>query len=699
MNHPHTNRLSKEKSPYLLQHAHNPVDWFPWGDEAFEKARAEIKPVLLSIGYSTCHWCHVMERECFENEEVARLMNETVVAIKVDREERPDVDALYMKTVMLTTGHGGWPLNVFLTPDKKPFHGGTYYPPQPRHGMPSFPQLLGAIGEAWKNRRSEVEASAGKLVNLLLQTEPAASETSIKPDLEPVLLGAQTFRGAFDSRHGGFGRAPKFPRPSTLTFLLRASARLRWNGQKNAADETQAMVEKTLDEMARGGMHDQLGGGFHRYSVDERWLVPHFEKMLYDQALLLSAYVEAWQLTKKSEYAGTMRDIVECVLRDLTHPDGGFFSGEDADSEGVEGKFWVFTDAEFREVIGGETADQDRLALWFGVIPAGNFEHGLNILHQPRRLDDFLIDETVTAEEFLPRAAAAKAKLFAHREKRIRPHRDDKVLSGWNGLMIAALARAGGALGEPRWIAAAEKAMAFIERNLTRNGRLLRTWRDGEGKIGAFLEDHAAIGLASLELYQATFAPAHLRRAREAAKSLLARFWDDARGGFFDSADDAEALLVRQKESYDGATPAGNSLAAAFLLKLGRLTGQEEFTRWGEKCVAAFYPALAGEPTSHPEMLQALDFSLGPVREIVIAGDPGAAETKSLLSVVRQNWQPNSVIALRPVDPQALEEISALIPFIKQQLPPGAGAWAFVCENQACQKPVNSDEELRKLLG
>ncbi len=471
------------------------------------------------------------------------------------------------------------------------------------------------------------------------------------------------------------------------------------NGQKNAADETQAMVEKTLDEMARGGMHDQLGGGFHRYSVDERWLVPHFEKMLYDQALLLAAYLEAWQLTKKSEYAETIRDIAECVLRDLTHPDGGFFSGEDADSEGVEGKFWVFTEPEFREVIGGGTKDQDRLALWFGVVPQGNFEHGLNILHQPRRLDEFLADEAVTAEQFLPLVAAAKAKLFTFREKRIRPHRDDKVLAGWNGLMIAALARAGAALGEPRWIAAAEKAMGFIDTNLTRNGRLLRTWRDGEGKIGGFLEDHAAVGFASTELYQATFNPAHLRRARETAKTLLARFWDDARGGFFDSADDAEALLLRQKEIYDGATPAGNSLAAAFLLKLGRLTGQEEFVQWGEKCISAFYPALAGEPTSHPEMLQALDFFLGPTREIVITGAPEAADTKVLLDAVRQSWQPNSVIALRPVDPQALEEISALIPFIKQQAPPGAGAWVFVCENQSCQKPVNSVKELEKLLG
>ncbi len=691
----HTNRLANETSPYLLQHAHNPVDWFPWGEEAFQKAIAENKPVLVSIGYSTCHWCHVMERESFENEEIAALMNEKAVCIKVDREERPDLDALYMKTAMLMTGRGGWPLNVWVDHEKRPFHAGTYYPPQSRGGMPSWPQVVGAISEAWRARPNDIARAASELTSALHAAEAAPSAAG-EPTPAPLAVAGAVFARAFDPLHGGFGRAPKFPRPSVLTLLLRL-----WRGRSRAPGapargEILAMVERTLDGMARGGMHDQLGGGFHRYSTDAKWLVPHFEKMLYDQALLLQAYCEAWQATGKDEYAEVCRAIVRYVLRDLTHEGGAFFSGEDADSEGVEGKFWCFTAKELRDLLGEK--EGSLIARWFGFSEEGNFEHGMNILHRPVALREFCRVEGIAEKEFLARLERAEELLFTVREKRVRPHRDDKILTGWNGLMIAALTRAGAALDEPGWIEAAEKAAQFIDRELLKHGRLLRTWREGGAKIGAFLEDHAPLAAAHLALYEATFDPAHLKRARALARTLLDKFSDPAGGALFDCADDAELLPVRQKELYDGAQPAGNSVAALVFIRLGRLTGDEALAKAGERIVRAMITRLEAEPASHPEMLQALALLLAPPMEIVIAGDLAADETDALLREIRRRFLPDAVVALRPHDPAARAATKNEIPALAALTPPGGGAWAFLCANYACRRPVDSADALAKQL-
>ncbi len=700
-----TNRLIHEKSPYLLQHAHNPVDWFPWGDEAFAKAKAENKPVLLSIGYSTCHWCHVMERECFENEAIAQLMNEHLVAIKLDREERPDIDAIYMKVAMMTSGHGGWPLNVFLTPDRRPFHAGTYYPPQPRGGMPSWPQVIQAVSEAWKNRQDEIGRAAGEITAHLKKSEAMNEHSVERTELNdaPIREGAEWFARAFDARHGGFGRAPKFPRPSVLTFLLRAAssggAGSGGASKKNASANSLhliGMVARTLDAMAQGGIHDQLGGGFHRYSTDSQWLTPHFEKMLYDQALLMQAYLEAWQLTGNEDYAAVCRDIAGYLLRDLTHPEGGFFCGEDADSEGVEGKFWVFTCNELRELLG--EADGNLLARWFGASEEGNYEHATNILHRPIHLETFITAEKIEREEFLATLRRAHEVLFRHRESRVRPHRDDKILSGWNGLMIAQLARAGAALNEPRWIAAARKAAEFIQNKLSRDGKPLHTWRDGEGKIGAFLDDVAAMGGAWLELYQASFDPSCLARARALAQHLIQEF-AAADGSFYDTANSAESLLVRPRESYDGAQPSGNALAANFLIRLGRLIGDETLTQAGESVVRAFLPRLNSDPTSLPEMAQALWLLTNPPMEIVVAGDPDSAEAHALLQEIRRRFLPAALLACRPDDPAARAAATHQIPALESQRPStGPGAWIFVCANYSCQQPVNDLRELITVL-
>src|SRR5262245_14632973 len=614
----HTNRLANEKSPYLLQHAHNPVDWYPWGSEAFDRAKRENKPIFLSIGYSTCHWCHVMERESFENEEVAKVLNKLFVCIKVDREERPDIDQIYMTAVMRLTGNGGWPMTVFLTPDLKPFYGGTYYPPEDRGGRPGLPRLAETIADAWANKHEDVLTSA-RLLSADLAPDPKGSEGGAVPTVELLKTTDAQLARAFDTEHGGFGGAPKFPRSHVLSLMLRI-----W--KRTGDPGTLARVEKTLHEMDKGGIHDHLGGGFHRYSVDDRWLVSHFEKMLYDQAILARTYLEAYRVTKRPAYAATARDIFEYVLRDMRAPEGGFYSAEDADSEGEEGKFYVWTPADLEKALGEE--DAALFARTYGVTEAGNFEHGWSILH----LDP---DAKPAAPEIEARLAKARSTLLAVRSKRVRPHLDDKVLTDWNGLMIGALAEGASTLGEPRYAEAAAKAADFILTAMRKNGRLLHTWRQGEAKIPGFLEDHAFLGNGLVDLYEATFDPRWLKEARGLATALEG-FRDTAGGGWFLTSGTHEKLLARPKELYDGAIMSGSSMATLFLLRLGHLTASPALEEEGRKALARFGSELSARPTAYTQMLIALDFHLGPVQEIVVAGESGDRGTRALLGGVRR---------------------------------------------------------------
>ena len=639
------NRLIHEKSPYLLQHAYNPVDWYPWGDEAFAKARTEEKPIFLSIGYSTCHWCHVMERESFENPEIAQLLNQWFVPIKVDREEHPDLDQVYMSAVMMMRGQGGWPLNVFLTPDLKPFFGGTYFPPERRWNMPGMKELLPTVAEAWEKKRGEILVSADQLTGSLREelARPVASQERAGERITLDLLHAAFNQAVsrFDGSNGGFGDAPKFPRSHELSFLLAYATR---TGTSQARD----VVTTTLDHLALGGIHDHLGGGFHRYSTDAQWLVPHFEKMLYDQALLARTYLEAYRVTKRSEYAETARGIFEYVLRDLRDPRGGFYSAEDADSEGEEGKFYVWTPQEIERVLGQTEAEL--FNRFYGVTPDGNFsaeggsarhnalagvrqsgvedakpvggEHGASILHIERPLEQFAALEKLDAAQLAQRLATSRTALFTARSARARPHRDDKVLTSWNGLMIASLAYGASTLNEPRYLRAAEEAAQFILTTLTKDGRLLRRYRDGEARYPGTLEDDAFFTYGLVELYEADVNPRWLVEAKRLAGAMIERFWDERAGGFFLRGKDETPLIVPSKESYDGATPSGNSIAALVLLRLGRLTADERLESFGRRTLDAFAESLERAPSGSPQMLLAVDFALGPTKEIVIAGDP-----------------------------------------------------------------------------
>ncbi|PIQ83546.1 MAG: thioredoxin domain-containing protein [Candidatus Omnitrophica bacterium CG11_big_fil_rev_8_21_14_0_20_63_9] len=672
-----TNRLAREKSPYLLQHAHNPVDWYPWGEEAFAKARQEQKPIFLSIGYSTCHWCHVMERESFEKPETAELLNRWFVSIKVDREEHPDVDHVYMQAVTALTGRGGWPLSVFLTPELKPFFGGTYFPPERRWQMASFREVLTAVAQAWEQKRQEVTASAEQLTTLLSQ--PPAETAATAPITEELLhMGFRQAEAMFDPVHGGFGDAPKFPRAHELAFLLRYWVRTR---QAQALQ----MVTTTLDSMAQGGLYDHVGGGFHRYATDAQWLVPHFEKMLYDQALLARVYVEAFQVTGRADYAQVVRGTCEYVLRDLQAPEGAFYSAEDADSEGEEGKFYVWTPSEITAVLGPEEA-----ALFhqvYGVTEQGNFEHRTSILHLQQPPD-------ASVER---RLASARRKLFDVRERRVRPHRDDKVLTGWNGLMIAALARAGAALEEPRYVAAAERAAEFVLGALVRERGLLRRYRDGDARYLGTLEDYAFLLDGLLALYEADFNPRWLAEAKRLAGEMDARFRDPQESGWFLRDREEPALIVRPKEIYDGATPSGNSVATLILLRLGRLLGDDSLEASARKALEGFSQALARAPYGSPWLLCAVDMALGPAREIIIAGDLAQAATRAMVRALHQRFLPRDVSAVHEVGREGAA-LEALIPFVKQQQPLGGKATAYVCERFACQAPVSKPEALAKLL-
>jgi uncharacterized protein len=676
------NRLAEEISPYLLQHAHNPVHWFPWGPEALGKAKLEQKPIFLSIGYSACHWCHVMERESFENDAIAERLNDAFVSIKVDREERPDLDQIYMAAVQAMTGRGGWPMSVFLTPDLQPFYGGTYWPQTARMGMPGFDQVLEAVADAWRNRRETVVEQASQLT--------AEIRRAGEMRLEPRPLQAQTLataeaaiERAFDHQHGGFGGAPKFPHPMDLRVLLR-----RW--RRAPRDGILKMVTLTLDKMAAGGMYDQLGGGFHRYSVDDRWLVPHFEKMLYDNALLSAAYVEAYQATGQADYARTARETFDYVLRDMTSPEGGFYSTLDADSEGEEGKFYVWTPAEVQELLGEPAAKT--FCYVYDVSEEGNFE-GSNILNLPKTLDQCAQILGRERTELADELARSRAKLLAVRNGRVWPGLDDKVLVSWNGLMIDSLAYAAGALGEPRYLGAARGAADFIWRDLRpAEGRLLHAWRRGEARFDAYLDDYACLANALVTLYEASFEERWIAAAVELADTMLARFADAEGGGFYYTATDHEALIARQKDSQDSSVPSGNAMAATVLLRLGKLCGRADYLEAGQRTLEAFSALMEQHPTAAGQMLIALDLQLGPTPELILVG--ATAESIAIPAAeIRRRFLPNRVLAGRPGTGHAgaLDEAFAGKPPIDQPA-------LYVCEAFACQAPVIGTEAMTAAL-
>ena len=681
------NRLAKERSPYLLQHAHNPVDWYPWGSEAFERAKREQRPIFLSVGYSACHWCHVMESESFENAAIAALLNESFVCIKVDREERPDVDEIYMKAVQLMTRSGGWPMSVFLTPDGKPFYGGTYFPPEDRYGRPGFPRVLKEMARLWKDERERVVAQAGEVTTEIQRISvPAAAGGAAELPGDVVAKAAAELVGNLDEEKGGFGGAPKFPRPMDLTLLLRAAARSNDEKARHAA-------LFTLQKMAAGGIYDQVGGGFHRYSTDERWLVPHFEKMLYDNAQLASLYLDAWLLTGDEDDRRVVREILDYVLREMTAPEGGFYSTQDADSDGEEGKYFVWTTGELEATLGADTAAW--VAPFFGASKTGNFEHGKNVLSRPWTIDDFAKSKSMKAEEIRSSIGVARCKLFGERDKRTKPARDDKVLADWNGLMISAFARAGFHLGEERYVAAAQKAAAFVKSQLMKGGRLLRSWMSGEARQPANLADHALLAEGLLDLFETTGEPAHLAFARELIDATLAHFWDEKEGGFFTTAHDAELLITRSKEAYDGATPSGPSVVVNDLLRLAELTGDEALRERAVKTLALYRPLLAQHPLAVSRMVAALDFLQSEPREIVIAA-PDEKAAAPLLEVVRRSYDPHRVVLLlTDANRAALEKLA---PTVEGKAPIKGKAAAYVCRHGACGLPATDPEALKRQL-
>lgn len=703
----HTNRLANEKSPYLLQHAHNPVDWYAWGTEAFEKARSESKPIFLSVGYSTCHWCHVMERESFENEAIAGLLNQHYVPVKVDREERPDVDRIYMTFVQATTGGGGWPMSVWLTPELEPFFGGTYFPPENRYGHPGFASILKQIAEAWDNDRPQILTSAKDVVKQLQQhvaVEPSASGV-LTVDHAVLVSGFNVFRRIFDPQLGGFGGAPKFPRPSVYRFLLRYYARTR---QREALD----MVLLTLREMAKGGMNDQLGGGFHRYSVDERWFVPHFEKMLYDQAQLAVAYLEAFQLTGEATYADTARRIFDYVLRDMTAPEGGFYSAEDADSVIVpeeptikgEGAFYIWSADEIRELVPAPAAS------WFcyryGVADGGNVANdphgeftGKNILFQSMTLEETAQQFGKPEQEIAAGIAEAERILLRARSTRVRPHLDDKILTSWNGLMISAFALGGAVLQEERYASAARRAAEFLATRMysAGSGYLMRRYREGEAAIPGFLDDYAMAAQGLLDLYEAQFDLGHLQLAIRLTEKQRELFEDRKNGGFFSTDARDSSLVMMVKEDYDGAEPSGNSIAASNLLRLAQITGRAEFRESAERLLAAFGPRIIAAPVALPQMLAACEFFLSEPREIVLVGAKGAPDTEALIHTVQERFNSGRIVLLVDSE-EARAFLAAGNPAVQSMTALDGRAAAYVCRNYACKLPVTESGALAELL-
>ena len=669
-----SNRLAEETSPYLLQHADNPVNWYPWGEEALNRAQVEDKPILLSIGYSACHWCHVMAHECFENDDIARLMNENFINIKVDREERPDLDAIYMEAVQAITGRGGWPLTVLLTPDSKPFFGGTYFPPEDRHGMPGFPRVLKTVADAYQNRRSEIETAVQQIVTALtLKTESSAVREPLVTDI--LLQAYRRLRQDFDKKNGGFGTAPKFPQPMALEFLMRYFHR----SKDMDALET---VDLTLEKMARGGIYDQLGGGFHRYATDSYWLVPHFEKMLYDNALLSRVYLHAYLVTGKQLFRSIAEETLDYVLREMTDPHGGFYSTQDADSEGVEGKYYFWTYQEIVEVLDRKTSQI--VSDYFGVTAQGNYDGG-NILH-------VVADLEPEASSIIKQS---KASLLKRREQRVKPGRDEKILASWNGLMLASLAEAACALDRDDYLATAVANGVFLLDSMMTNGHLQHSYKDGQAKIDGYLRDYALVIDGLLTLYQATFSGEYLRQSIRLGEVMVEQFWDEATGTFYDTSQRHEDLFVRPRSTFDGALPSGSSAATLVLLKLARLTDNKHFEQVAVQSLRSMGKPLSRNPLGFSNWLCALDFYLSTPKEIAIIGPRDNPATLELLRTICTIWLPNKVVAA--YDPSDSAPVSELKLFENRQMVDNQPT-VYICEHYTCQAPVTDSASLRAQL-
>ena len=677
------NHLINETSPYLLQHAHNPVDWYPWGDEAFELARRENKPVLLSIGYSACHWCHVMAHESFENEAIAKLMNEYFVNIKVDREERPDLDQIYMNAVQMMTHHGGWPMTVFLTPEAVPFYGGTYFPPQDRYNIPGFPRVLIGVAEAYKERQDEIRETGASLINELRRlSETGGSDHPIETELlDAAYVGVVR---NYDSINGGFGGAPKFPPAMTLEFLLRTHVR---TGNREALE----MVKFTCDKMANAGMYDQIGGGFHRYSTDAKWLVPHFEKMLYDNALLSRLYLHYFQVSGEQAARETAEGILDYVLREMTHSDGGFYSTQDADSEGHEGKFFVWDLKEIQQTLGGR--DASVFAAYYNITEAGNFE-GKNIPNVTKSKEEVAKSLGISGAELDASLNESRRKLFELRESRIKPDRDEKILTAWNGLMLASFAEAGVILKRPDYTEAARRNAEFVLSSLREDGRLLRAWKDGRAKFNAYLEDYAFLSEGLLTLFETTGELRWLKEALALADHMIAEFWDDESGGFFFTGKSHESLIVRAKDYFDNATPSGNSVAAIVLLRLATLTGRENYRSLATAVLREIGDQVRRYPSGFGYALSAVDFLLSTPKEVAIVGKD-SDDIRPLLAETWRKYLPNKVVAPGIGDGIEAAQITPLLanrPFINSQ------ATAYVCEQFSCKLPVTDVNALAAQL-
>jgi uncharacterized protein YyaL (SSP411 family) len=681
-----SNRLANETSPYLLQHKDNPVDWHPWGEEALKRAREEDKPVLLSVGYSACHWCHVMERESFEDDETARMMNEHFVNVKVDREERPDIDSIYMAAVQALTRHGGWPMTVFLTPDGAPFYGGTYFPPVPSRGMPSFQQLLLSIADAYENHREEVLQSAQSVRDYLQASTAAVMPETEATSTELLDRAADALLSQLDRRFGGFGGAPKFPQAMNLEVLLRHHYR---TGERSALDG----VELTCRQMAQGGIYDQLGGGFSRYAVDEYWLVPHFEKMLYDNALLSRLYLETYQATKDAFYRRIAEETLDYVLRDMTSEEGGFYSAEDADSEGEEGKFYVWTPEELAAALDPDEASL--AARYWDVTGRGNFE-GKNILHVARPPEAVADEFGLSTEELWERIAGIRAKLFAAREERVRPGRDEKILAAWNGLMLRSLALAARVTGREDYRKAAIENATFIVERMKEDGRIHRSYKDGRARFNGYLEDYAMVADGLVALYEATFETRWLVEADALMEAVSELFWNEGKRAFYDTPADHEELVTRPRDVYDNAAPSGTSVVTEVLLKLALFLDRGDYRQRAEDVLEELAGGMEKVPGGFGRLLCALDFSASEPLEVAVVGDPEAPDTRALLEVVYSGYLPNKVVAgCGPDD----DEASGLIPLLTQRSTREGKATAYVCIQYACQTPTTHPEELLRQLG
>ena len=679
----HTNRLIHETSPYLLQHAHNPVDWYPWSEEAFEKAKKENKPVLLSIGYSACHWCHVMERESFENEKIAALMNELFVNIKVDREERPDLDEIYMNAVQMLTGRGGWPMTMFLTPEGKPFYGGTYFPPEDRQGMPGFPRILQGVAQAYRERPADVEKSVAQILETLHHmAESQPSEKDFAPGI--IAESCEKIARAYDSENGGLGQAPKFPNPGVYELFLRYYS-------ESGDERYLTMVAQTLSKMAQGGIYDHVGGGFHRYSVDAKWLVPHFEKMLYDNAQLLRIYSQAYVITGEPLYKTVVEESAGYLLREMHQPEGGFYSTQDADSEGEEGKFFVWTLAEIDALLGAE--DGEVFARMYDVTEEGNFEEK-NILHPILTVDQaskFFRKEKSEIEALIART---KEKLFTAREKRIKPFRDEKIIAAWNGLLLSGLAEAIKITGASSCLEASRRTVEFIFGRMFRDGYLLHVYKDGQAKLRGYLDDYAFVALGLLDLYEVLLDRSLIDRAMELADIMLREFWDERGGGLFYTGKSHQPLISRAKPVFDASIPSGNAIAAQLLLRLYHLVGAEDYHTRAETILRSYYDAMVSQPFGFAHMLCALDQYLHPAQEIVIVGERSDARTTDLIKEIHSLYLPNKAVLIFAPG-ESLEKVSPLM-VGKQQI--DGRPTAYVCQNFTCSAPVTSWAELKRLL-